>query len=131
MNEEISKDLGMVTAYAYAVSKGYTGTETQFAQLMANYATVGAAAAASASAAANSARDAEAWADGQRAGTDVPSSDPAYENNAKYYAEAADESAQLAADVASLIDKDDGNKEYAMAWSIKNGHPCLALTERT
>lgn len=34
----ITKDLGMVTAYAYAVSKGYTGTEEQFAELMASYA---------------------------------------------------------------------------------------------
>ena len=38
---QISKDLGMVTAYAYAVSKGYTGTEDEFAQLMASYADVG------------------------------------------------------------------------------------------
>lgn len=32
----ITKDLGPVTAYKYAVSKGYTGTEEQFAQLMAD-----------------------------------------------------------------------------------------------
>lgn len=38
---EIRKNLGGVTAYAYARSKGYTGTEEEFAQLMANYATVG------------------------------------------------------------------------------------------
>ena len=31
----------------------------------------------------------------------------------------------------TLIDKDDGNKLYAMAWSIENGHPVLTLTERT
>ena len=31
--------------------------------------------------------DAEAWAVGTRNGTAVPSSDPAYHNNAKYYAE--------------------------------------------
>ena len=37
--------------------------------------------------AANSADDAEAWAVGQRGGVDVPSTDPAYENNAKYWAE--------------------------------------------
>lgn len=38
---EIRKNLGGVTAYAYARSKGYAGTEEEFAQLMANYATVG------------------------------------------------------------------------------------------
>jgi hypothetical protein len=36
----INKDLGLVTAYAYAVSKGYTGTEDEFAELMASYASV-------------------------------------------------------------------------------------------
>lgn len=35
----ITKDLGPVTAYKYAVSKGYTGTEEEFAELMANLAT--------------------------------------------------------------------------------------------
>lgn len=34
------KDLGLVTAYAYAVSQGYTGTEEQYAELMASYAAV-------------------------------------------------------------------------------------------
>ena len=41
MDENIMKDLGMVTAYAYALSKGYTGTEDEFAELMASYAEVG------------------------------------------------------------------------------------------
>lgn len=37
----MAKNLGKVTAYGYAKSKGYTGTEQEFAELMANYATVG------------------------------------------------------------------------------------------
>lgn len=37
----------------------------------------------------NSALDSEAWAVGQKDGTDVPSTDPRYENNSKYYAELA------------------------------------------
>ena len=49
------KNLGHVSAYAYAKSKGYTGTEEEFAELMASYATVAEAATASASAAAESA----------------------------------------------------------------------------
>lgn len=40
-------------------------------------------------AAEDSAEDAEAWAVGQRNGTDVPSADPAYHNNAKYYKDQA------------------------------------------
>lgn len=36
----IIKDLGAVSAYAYAVEKGYTGTEEEFAELMADYASV-------------------------------------------------------------------------------------------
>ena len=57
------------------------------------------------------AEDAEAWAVGQRGGVDVPDTDPAYENNAKYYAEQAELSehnasvsaglAETSADVAS------------------------------
>jgi len=49
------KNLGHATAYAYAKSKGYTGTEEEFAELMASYATVAEAAEASAQAAAQSA----------------------------------------------------------------------------
>ena len=37
----MSKYIGDVSAYAYAVSKGYTGTEEEFAELMASYAEVG------------------------------------------------------------------------------------------
>lgn len=37
--------------------------------------------------------EAEKWATGQINGTDVPSTDPTYENNAKYYAEQAAEAA--------------------------------------
>ena len=45
----VVKDLGGVTAYAAAVSKGYTGTAEEFAELMASYATVAEQAAQSAS----------------------------------------------------------------------------------
>ena len=44
----ITKDLGVVTAYGYALTKGYTGTEEEFAELMASYATVAEQAAQSA-----------------------------------------------------------------------------------
>ena len=58
------------------------------------------AAAGSASAAAGSASDAEAWAVGKRNGTDVPSTDDTYENNAKYYAQ---EAARAAGSGLSLL----------------------------
>lgn len=38
----------------------------------------------------SSAKDAEAWAVGQRGGVDVPSTDPAYNNSAKYWAQNAE-----------------------------------------
>lgn len=65
----ITKDLGMVTAYAYAVSKGYTGTEEEFAELMASYASVAQEAVDAALAAAQSeqnAQDAKTAAEGAR-----------------------------------------------------------------
>ena len=59
----ITKDLGIATAYGYAKSKGYTGTEEEFAQLMADYASVGQSAAASAAAAAQSEANAQGAAE--------------------------------------------------------------------
>lgn len=47
-----------------------------------------------ASSAADSSSDAEAWAVGQRDGTDVPVGDETYQNNAKYYAEQAEMAAK-------------------------------------
>lgn len=58
----IIKDLGAVSAYAYAVEKGYTGTEEEFAVLMASYATVAEEAAESAESASASAESASASA---------------------------------------------------------------------
>ena len=37
----MSQYLGDISAYALAVSQGYTGTEEEYAELMASYATVG------------------------------------------------------------------------------------------
>lgn len=54
----MSKDLGISTAYGYAVSRGYTGTEEEFAELMASYAHVAEDARASAETASNAKDDA-------------------------------------------------------------------------
>lgn len=45
--------------------------------------------------------DSESWANGQRDGVDVPSTDPAYQNNSKYYKEQAQQSANSASSSAS------------------------------
>ena len=54
----MEKNLGHATAYGYAKSKGYSGTEDEFAELMADYASVGQSAAQSAEQAAESATSA-------------------------------------------------------------------------
>lgn len=53
--DTVRKNLGPVSAYAYAKTKGYTGTEAEFAELMASYANVAEQAGDSAEAAAASA----------------------------------------------------------------------------
>lgn len=58
----MEKNLGHATAYGYAKSKGYSGTEDEFAQLMADYASVGQSAAQSAEQAAVSATSASGFA---------------------------------------------------------------------
>ena len=58
----MSRFIGIVSAYAYAVSQGYTGTEEEYAELMASYATVAEEAAESAESASTSATSASASA---------------------------------------------------------------------
>lgn len=103
-------NLGTVTAYGLAVQHGYEGTESEFAEMMASIsqsvATVDAAvqsagesasqAGTSATASEASRSDSEAWAVGQRSGTDVGEEDDTYHNNSKYYATQAAASAQTA-----------------------------------
>lgn len=59
--------------------------------------------------------ESEAWAVGQRGGTDVPSTDPAYHNNSKYYSEQADTSATNAANSESAAS---GSAEDSEAWAV-------------
>ena len=63
--------------------------------------------------------DSEAWAVGTRGGVDVPSTDPTYHNNSKYWAEQnaglSDDVADLADDVADLksdLTQFTGNEKY-------------------
>ena len=73
--------------------------------------TAQAGAATSAQDAQESAEDAEAYAIGKRAGVDVPSTDPAYHNNAKYYAEQAETTTQAVKYVGQTLT--DAQKEQA------------------
>lgn len=57
----MEKNLGHATAYGYAKSKGYTGTEEEFGVLMASYATVAQQAAQSAQSAAQYAGEARSY----------------------------------------------------------------------
>lgn len=52
--------------------------------------------------------------------------------HAKAIAQEAKETAEAAvAGNVALIDADDGNKVYTMAWSVSGGYPCLTLTPVT
>ena len=51
----------------------------------------------------NSSRDSEAWATGKRNNVDVPSTDPQYQNNSKFYAGEASDSADHCDDVYEQV----------------------------
>ena len=61
------------------------------------------AATSAASAAQTSERNSEAWAVGQKNGQDVPSTEPQYHNNAKYYSEQASDTADHCDDVYDQV----------------------------
>lgn len=84
-------------ASGYATAAGNAKTAAQSAQGYAEAAQTGAETAEG---------NAEAWSVGQRDGVDVPATDPAYNNNAKYYAGQAAASAAQAAQTAASIAAD-------------------------
>ena len=77
---------GNKTITAGLVSGSITGDKLE-PNYLANCQSAANSASGSATAADGSAEDSEAWAVGERGGVPVPSTDPAYENNAKWYAE--------------------------------------------
>ena len=81
------KDLGPVSAWALAVKDGYTGTKEEWLASFANTK--------------NNADRSEKFATGEIGGTAVPETDPAYHNNAEYYAGQAAGSASAAAGSAT------------------------------
>lgn len=92
----VRKNLGHVTAYKYAVSKGFQGTEEEFAELMASYASIAQDVSAES-------RVAEGYALGKQNGVDVGDQSPYYHANAKYHAEQAAASASAAAESARTL----------------------------
>lgn len=91
----IIKDLGAVTAYAAAVEKGYTGTEEEFATLMASYASV-------AEEAAESAESAQASATTASSAASTATTKASEATTAAQTATAKAEEAQADADAAAL-----------------------------
>ena len=79
------------SAKTTAVNSANTATNAKAAAESAKTSAEGSASSAETSAqnAAQDAEDAEAWAVGQRNGVNVPSTDPSYQNNAKYYKDLA------------------------------------------
>ncbi len=77
---------GNKTITAGLVSGSITGDKLE-PNYLANCQSAANSASGSATTAGTKAQDSEAWAVGERGGVPVPSTDPAYENNAKWYAE--------------------------------------------
>ena len=81
-------------SYARGGTDTRTGEDTDNAKYYKEQAAGSASSASSSATAADgSAKDAEAWAVGKRGGTDVGDTDPTYHNNAKYWAEIAEQAA--------------------------------------
>jgi len=103
-------DAAQIAADEAAASAVLAGQKAGDASDSADTATIKAGqASANASNAYNSARDAEAWANGTRGGTSIPSTDPAYEKNAKYYADLAGRTLPAGTTVAFWIDSTTGH----------------------
>ena len=90
-------------------------------------------ASASATNAEESAEDAEAWAVGKRNGVDVPSTDPAHHNNAKYYAMLAanmptSSPTSLSPSLRSKqsLTKSTRTMNTLSSMSLLSAHPCIS-----
>ena len=97
----ITKDLGAVSAYAYAVEKGYTGTEAEYAELMASYASVAQQAGESAQTATGKAQQASASATSASQSADTASASAQTAQTAQQTATAKASEAQQSAQTAT------------------------------
>ena len=135
MAETSRASLGFVTSYGAARRGGYTGTYEEWCELMATVADhleenrtihqdVQGAKSATEPAegeAEGAALTAESWAKGTRGGTAVPDTDPAYHDNAKYYADEAEYQKGLAVQAsqvaAQMAGQAEGHSTDAEAWA--------------
>ena len=99
----MSQYIGDISAYAYAVEKGYTGTEEEFAELMASYAEVGQTAVNAANTAKTKAGEAKASAD---AAAESKSASAASATRAENKAGEAEQSAGAASEKAQATSID-------------------------
>ena len=98
----ITQDLGIATAYGYAKSKGYTGTEAEFAELMASYAEVGQTAVDAAETATTKANEASASATTARTAANTATTKAGEASQSASTATNAASAAQADADAAAL-----------------------------
>jgi len=90
--------------------------------------TAAASAEAAQSNAEDSAEDAEAWAVGQIGGVNVPSSDPRYDNNAKYYTEQAESANQAVQLAKTAVAADKLSVENAVSGFTANTLPAAVAS---
>ena len=134
-SETAKASLGYVTSYGAAKRGGYQGSYEEWCALMAEVAdhleqniqlnedsqAAKAMAVLAEQEAETAALNAEAWAKGTKAGSSVPSTDPAYHDNAKYYSEVAgdqkDQAEQAASSAAGSAETAEGHSTDAEAWA--------------
>jgi hypothetical protein len=131
----ISKDgsavgtLNFIFAVEPSTATGADLSHTDIPDLMLEIEQAVVASAAHAESAETSEENAEAWAVGQRNGTDVPDTDPTYHNNSKYYAGQASTSASNAytsetnagtseSNAAASERNAEGSAEDSEAWAV-------------
>ena len=83
---------GTYASNASTSASNASTSESNASTYAANASNSASSASQSATSASDNAQDSEAWAVGQKNGQDVPSTDPRYHNNSKYYAEQAEAS---------------------------------------
>ncbi len=105
----VDQNIGMVTAYAYAVSKGFVGTEDDFAQLLADFADAAQRAEQAAKEAETAKTDAEAAKTGAQRAASAAAESATEAGNAKTDAEDAKTGAQRAASAAAESATEAGN----------------------
>ena len=134
-SETAKASLGYVTSYGAAKRGGYQGTYEEWCALMAEVAdhleeniqlnedsqAAKAAAQTAEQEAEAAALTAESWAKGTKGGSSVPSTDPAYHDNAKYYAGEAEDQKDLAEQAAGTAggyaEQAGGYSTDAEAWA--------------